>query len=154
MIMRIAVAVVSLLPVLAALAATPAQDEMPVCPASITVETRIDLQGQKLPAGGWSDAKRSNHKFTSVSLYTGKRGEELKAAPAQLKPEQKEDNKKMTESWTFGPKDPALAICRYKGADMTVGIELPAGVQSCDVVMTRSGTKSYHTAGTAVMSCK
>jgi hypothetical protein len=153
--MRIAVIAVPLLPLLALLHPAPARAaEMPVCPAAVTVDTKVDLQGKALPPGGWSDAKRATYKLTSVAFYTGRRGEELKAAPAQLKPEQKEENKKMTESWSFGPKDPSLAICHYKGTEMTVGIELPPGVQSCQVVMTRSGTKSYHTAGTAVMSCK
>jgi|SRR6185369_12175791 len=152
--MRIAVIAVSLLSPLILLHAAPARAEVPVCPAAITVDTKVDVQSQKLPAGGWSDTKRATYKLTSVALYTGRRGEELKAAPAQLKPEQKEENKKMTESWSFGPKDPSLAICHYKGTEMTVGIELPSGVQSCDVVMIRSGTKSYHSAGTAVMSCK
>jgi len=139
---------------LAAALASPARAETPTCPATITVDTKVDLQGKPLPPGGWTDAKRATYKLTSVAFYTGRRGEELKPAPAQLKPEQKEDNKKMTESWSFAAGSPVLAICRYKSTEMTVGIEMPSGVASCEVTMTRSGGKSFHTAGTAAMSCK
>ncbi len=139
---------------IAAVASAPAQAAPPLCPASITVDTRVDLQGKPLPPGGWSDDKHSTNKLTSVAFYTGHRGEELKASPAQLKPDQKEENKKMTESTVFAAGSPTVAICHYKGTEMTVGIELPSNAQSCDVVMTRSGSKSYHSAGTAVMTCK
>jgi hypothetical protein len=136
------------------LGSAPAHAAAPLCPATITVDIHIDLQGKPLPPGGWSDDKRETGKLTAVAFYTGHRGEELKASPAQLKPEQKEENKKMTESWAFAPGSPVLVICHYKGTEMKVGIEMPQGVQSCEVVMTRSGSKSYHTAGTAAMSCK
>jgi len=135
-------------------AAAPALAAAPLCPATITVDTRVDLQGKPLPPGAWADDKRETSKLAFVAFYTGHRGEELKASPAQLKPEQKEENKKMTESWTFAPGSPVLAICHYKGTEIKVGIEMPQGVQSCESVMTRSGSKSYHTAGTATMSCK
>jgi hypothetical protein len=152
--MRIIAPALLLAPVLAVTAGAPARAETPICPATVLVDTHIDLQGKPLPPGGWTDAKRSTYKLTSVAFYTGHRGEELKAAPAQLKPEQKEDNKKMTESWSFAAGSPTLAICHYKSTEMTVGIEMPSNVRSCEVVMTRSGGKSFHTAGTAVMSCK
>ncbi len=140
--------------ILTAIATSPARAQPPLCPAAITVDTRVDLQGKPLPAGGWSDDKHGTYKLASVSFYTGRRGEELKASPTQLKPEQKEENKKMTESWAFAPGSPVLAICHYKSSDMTVGIEMPQGVQACEVAMTRTGSKSYHTAGTATMTCK
>jgi hypothetical protein len=127
----------------------------PTCPAEITVETRVELPGKPLPPGAWTTAdKRETAKLAWVSFYAGHRGEELKAAAAQLKPDQKEENKKMTESWTFGPGTPVVALCHYKRTDMTVGIEMPAGIRACAVTMTRSGTKSYHGAGTAAMSCQ
>jgi hypothetical protein len=152
--MRIIALTASILVAALAADASQAQTGLPVCPPTVNVDTHVDLQGKPLPAGGWTDGRNSAHKLTSVAFYSGRRGEELKAAPAQLKPEQKEENKKMTESWSFAPSSPSLAICHYKGTEMTIGIELPPNVKSCDVVMTRGGTKSYHTAGTAVMSCK
>lgn len=152
--MRIVTIAAVFLSIAVPFAAQPARADVPLCPASIMVDTRVDLQGKALPAGGWTDDKRGTYKLTSLAFYTGRRGEELKPAPAQLKPEQKEENKKMTETFTFAPGSPTLAICHYKGTEMTVGIEMPSGVRSCDVVMTRTGSKSYHTAGTAAMTCK
>jgi hypothetical protein len=136
------------------LGAIPARAATPLCPASITVDTRLDRQGKPLPQGAWADDKHATSKLAFVEFYTGRRGEELKASPAQLKPDQKDENKKMIESWAFAPGAPVLALCHYKGSDLKIGIEMPAGVQSCDVVMTRSGSKSYHSSGTAAMSCK
>lgn len=139
-----------------ALATPPARAAAPpTCPAEITVDTRVELSGKPLPPGAWTTAdKRETAKLAWVTFYAGHRGEELKAAPAQLKPDQKEDNKKMTESWAFGPGTPVVALCHYKHSDMTVGIEMPVGTRSCVVNMTRSGTKSYHAAGTATMTCQ
>lgn len=127
----------------------------PTCPATISVDTRVDLQGKPLPPGAWATPdKHETAKLAWVAFYAGHRGEELKAAPAQLKPDQKEENKKMTESWAFGSGTPVMALCHYKGTEMTVGIEMPGGTQSCAVAMTRSGTKSFHAAGTAAMTCQ
>lgn len=125
-----------------------------VCPPTISVETHID-PGAPLPRGAWSDPHRVTYKLTSVAMYQGVRGEELKPAPAELKPEQKEDGKKLIETFNIdlGGKS-SFALCRYRGTEVTVGVDMPNGARSCTVSMAKQAGKSHKASGSAVMECK